>query len=259
MLAVFTDLDNCLLDHDTYEYAPASEALGRLRDLGARVVCVTSKTRAEVEYWQSQIGLEHPSVVENGGAVILESGEAVVLGRPREEIVGALAEAAAAAGARWRGFSMMPVEEIAARCAMPVERAVFAAGRQYSEPFVLETPERGEALRAEMAARGLRLTRGGRFHHALAHEGKEAGVRWLLAREAAVSIGVGDAPNDDGFLALVDHPIKLGADGTGPAAWNRAVLAVLKKLSGRGLAIDGYRVTRRQTQPPGPIRSSPTF
>jgi mannosyl-3-phosphoglycerate phosphatase len=238
MLAVFTDLDNCLLDHDTYEYAPANEALGRLRELGALVVCVTSKTRAEVEYWQARIGLGHPSVVENGGAVILEGGDAVVLGRPRAEIVGALAEAAEAAGARWRGFSMMTVDEIATRCAMPLERAVFAAGREYSEPFVLETPEREEALRAEMGARGLRLTRGGRFYHALAHEGKEGGVRWLLERECGVSIGLGDAPNDDGFLRLVDHPIKLGADGTGPAAWNRAVLAVLNRLSGRGLTVD---------------------
>lgn len=239
MLAVFTDLDNCLLDHDTYEYAPALEALGRLRQLNARVIFVTSKTRAEVEHWQAKMDLTHPSVVENGGAVILESGQAVVLGKPRETIVASLAQAAQTAGARCRGFSVMPLDEIARRCAMPLERAGFAARRQYSEPFVLETPDLEPALRSQMEARGLRLTRGGRFHHALAHEGKEAGVRWLLQREPVVSIGIGDAPNDDGFLSLVDHPIKLPAGDAGPAAWNRAVLGVLQALSGRGLAIDG--------------------
>lgn len=235
MLAVFTDLDNCLLDHDTYEFAPALPAVARLRAAGAAIVCTTSKTRAEVEYWLSRIGLSHPSIVENGGGVVLEDGRVEALGRPRAEITPALREAARDAGARVRCFADMEAAEIAARCNMGLERARLAAQREFSEPFVLETPDREQALREALARRGLRLTRGGRFHHAFAHEGKHAGVAWLCRRwrqqhPALVTIGIGDAPNDEGFLALVDHPVRLRPPDTGPGAWNRHVLELLERL-----------------------------
>lgn len=235
MLAVFTDLDNCLLDHDTYTFEPALPALARLRAASAKVIFVTSKTRAEVEFWHRKIGLTHPSIVENGGAVIREDGTPFILGRQRAEIVAALRDAAAASAAQVRGFSDMPLDEIAARCNMAPERARFSAAREFSEPFVLLTPERESALRDALAARGLTLTRGGRFHHALAHAGKHAGVAWLLDQWTAdaspcVSIGLGDAPNDEGFLRLVRYPVRLLPGDAGPVAWNRAVLAILDSL-----------------------------
>jgi mannosyl-3-phosphoglycerate phosphatase len=235
VLAVFTDLDNCLLDHDTYDFAPALPALDRLRALGARVVCTTSKTQAEVEYWLERIGLSHPSIVENGGGVVLENGEVVALGRPRTEITPALLEAAREAGAKVRCFAEMEVSEIAARCRMEPASAQLAARRQFSEPFVLETPEREEALRQALGQRGLRLTRGGRFHHALAHEGKHQAVAWLCDMwrrqlPELVTVGIGDAPNDEGFLAHVGHPIRLRAPETGPRAWNQEVLRLLDQL-----------------------------
>lgn len=236
MLAVFTDLDNCLLDHDTYDYRPALPALSRLKQLGAAVVCTTSKTRAEVEYWLRTVGLSHPSIVENGGGVVLEDGLVEALGRPRAAITPALREAAAEAQAGIRCFADMAEEEIAARCNMSLDRARLAAAREFSEPFVLETPGQEAALRAALERRGLRLTRGGRFHHALAHEGKHGAVRWLMERwrktpGTLITIGIGDAPNDEGFLALVDHPIRLSPGDSGPAAWNRRVHAVLDALN----------------------------
>jgi mannosyl-3-phosphoglycerate phosphatase len=235
VLAVFTDLDNCLLDHDTYDFAPALPALARLRALGARVVCTTSKTQAEVEYWLERIGLSHPSIVENGGGVVLEDGGVVALGRPRPEITPALLEAAREAGAKVRCFAEMEISEIAARCRMEPARARLAARRQFSEPFVLETPEREQPLRQALERRGLRLTRGGRFHHALAHQGKHEAVAWLRdmwrrQHPELVTAGIGDAPNDEGFLALVDHPIRLRAPDTGPHAWNREVSHLLERL-----------------------------
>lgn len=235
MLAVFTDLDNCLLDHFTYEHAPARPALERLQRLGAAVVCTTSKTRLEVEHWLGEIGLTHPSIVENGGGVVLEKGRVHVLGRERALITPALMEEAAEAGARIRCFADMDVEEIAARCQMPPERARLAAAREFSEPFVLETVGKEPLLRQALEKRGLRLTRGGRFHHALAHEGKHGAVAWLIQQwrkehGELVTLGIGDAPNDEGFLGLVDHPIRLLPGDAGPAAWNRRVGEVLDSL-----------------------------
>lgn len=235
MLVVFTDLDNCLLDHDTYDFRPALPALERLRAARAAIVLTTSKTRAEVEYWHAQMGLTHPSIVENGGGAVLEGGRMAAFGRPRAEIVAALRAAAAGCGARVRGFSDMSVEEIALRCNMSLERAHLAAARGYSEPFVLETPAQEEELRRALGRAGLELTRGGRFHHALGHAGKQTGVAYLIglfrqSAPALITIGVGDAPNDEGFLRLVDYAVRLAPGEAGPAGWNRQIQEILDRL-----------------------------
>jgi ribonucleotide monophosphatase NagD (HAD superfamily) len=44
---VFTDLDGTLLDHDTYDWTPARDALDRLTRAGIPVVFTSSKTAAE--------------------------------------------------------------------------------------------------------------------------------------------------------------------------------------------------------------------
>ena len=46
-VVVFTDLDGTLMDHDSYDVAPAKPALDALAARSIPVVPVTSKTRAE--------------------------------------------------------------------------------------------------------------------------------------------------------------------------------------------------------------------
>lgn len=248
ILLVFTDLDNCLLDHDTYDWRPAIPALERLKSLSAPVILTTSKTAAEVLPLQAEIGLDGPVIVENGGLIAWADGRRRWLGRPVAEIRKALDEAADEAGATIHPFGRMSVEEVAARTSLPPDRAPLALARESSEPFVLLAPEREGALRTALEARGLRLTRGGRFHHALAHEGKHAAVT-LLTEEARANgpvetIGLGDGLNDEGFLRLVDHPVvmpgahaamlmeriphALLAAAAGPAGWNEAVLSIIR-------------------------------
>ncbi len=249
---VFTDLDNCLLDHDTYDWRPAAPALERLRSLAASVILTTSKTAAETLPLQAEIGLEGPVIVENGGLVAWPDGRRRWLGRPVAEIRAALDRAAAAARAEIHPFGRMSVSEVAARTGLSPERAALALTRETSEPFVLLTPGRESALRAALEERGLRLTRGGRFHHALAHEGKHAAVALLLADARAAgpvrSLGLGDGLNDEGFLRLVDDPIVMPgahaailiqrlprarlAPRSGPAGWCEAVLGCPLLISG---------------------------
>jgi mannosyl-3-phosphoglycerate phosphatase len=161
-----------------------------------------------------------------------------------------LAEAAREAGAAIRGWSEMTAEEIGERTGLGADHARMAMRREYSEPFVLHSASREDALRQSMLARGLRLTRGGRFHHALAHEGKHAGVRALVddlrRRHGRVfSIGLGDAPNDAGFLQVVDRPVIIRSRNTaevlkkvpwalvseeeGPRGWSATVLSLLSE------------------------------
>lgn len=246
-LLVFTDLDNCLLDHDTYDWRPAIPALERLKALGAGVILTTSKTATEVIPLQAEIGLDGPVIAENGGLLAWADGRRRWLGRPVSEIRPLLDQAASETGAEIQPFGRMSVEEVAQRTNLPLDRAPLALARESSEPFVLLTPEAEDALRAALEARGLRLTRGGRFHHALAHEGKHAAVALLLEEARATgpvtSIGLGDGLNDEGFLRVVDHACVLpGAHAEilmrrlpharlaplpGPAGWREVVFNVL--------------------------------
>ena len=260
-------MDGCLLDHSTYEWAPALPALRCLASHGAPVVFTTSKTRAEVERWQNTIGIHHPSIVENGGAIHLPAdalsampldaeptpggGARIVFGWPQNLVIQALHRAAADSRCELRGFSEMNVEEIAVHCDMTLDDATLAGEREYSEPFLLLTPRRESDLLRAFLAHGLKMTRGGRFYHAQRHTGKGEAVRRLIEIYAdfhapVVTIGLGDGLNDEEFLRVVDHSIILKSAHSeelerrlprarataqaGPAAWSQAILALLSDL-----------------------------
>ena len=71
MTIVFTDLDGTLLDDANYSWEAARPALEELKRRGIPCVLVTSKTRAEVEFWRNRLGNTDPFVVENGAAVFI--------------------------------------------------------------------------------------------------------------------------------------------------------------------------------------------
>jgi len=274
---VVTDLDGTLLDEDTYDVAPARPALAALREREVPVVLCSSKSRAEMEPLAEALGLRAPLIVENGGAIVFPAGVApppealgssertvLPLGRPRQELLLALPGVAREAGALVRSFAAMSVDEVCARAGLSERDAVLARRREWDEPFVAED-EGGEGdldARLQEAARrhGLRVTRGGRFHHLTGSTDKGEAVRALLQvmtlPRPGVTVGLGDAANDLPMLVAVDHPVvmprkrggvepvlaaalpdALRAPLPGPAGWAAAVLGLL----GVEVAVPGIR------------------
>jgi mannosyl-3-phosphoglycerate phosphatase len=252
-MVVFTDLDGTLLDRDTYSYAQAEPAMAHLRSIGVPVVLVTSKTRAEVAALRARMGNTDPFIVENGAAVVIPGAADLVLGSTSAAAREALREAAARSGVRVRGFGEMSVAEIAERTGLAAEVAELASRRFFGEPFVILEGEAGR-LEGELEALGFQMTRGGRFFHVLGGCDKgravEALTEYLGDRD---SIGLGDAPNDIGFLRVVrqavlipsEHlermrealPAALIAGERGPAGWNEAIFRLIKyHRAGSGLA-----------------------
>lgn len=257
-LLVATDLDGCLLDAHDYSWEPARGALDALHAAGARLVLASSKTRAEMEALAGELAALIPVaalIVENGGAVVRRGDpQPVVLGLPRERLVAALGELARAAGARVRAFHELSAAGLAALTGLTPDAAALALQREYDEPFVLEGggARAVAALSAGAAARGLVLTRGGRFWHlsGACDKGRALGV--LLEHERAegrpaTTLALGDAPNDLALLRAADRAVivprpdgcadaELGAElpeaerapHPGPRGWNEAVLAVLR-------------------------------
>lgn len=262
---IFTDLDGTLLDHETYRWDAASEAVELCKERGVPLIPVSSKTRAEMELIRNDLGLEDPFVTENGGGIFFpreshpEPPRSTVfrngfwewdLGRPYGELIIALREIRAALGWKIRGFSDMGVEEIARLTGLDAMSARLAAERDFDEPFVIEpTPPDLGPLERAVAGRGLRLSRGGRFFHLHGENDKgmamERLLDWYRKQGLTVrSIALGDSPNDFSMLERADYPV-LVAPGQGygrlkdtisrltitrqrgPRGWNEAVMEIL--------------------------------
>jgi len=268
-LVVFTDLDGTLLRHDDYDWSEAGPALAALARRGVPLVIASSKTRAEIEAWRSRLGIADPFISENGGALYVPSGGSlgppvgaepvagyrrVQFGAPYARLRDGLGRLAQRLGVRLRGFGDMDADEIARRTGLSGEDVEHARRREYDEPFVPERPLSAaeEALLEEAAAAlGLRITRGGRFHHLIGPSSKGDAARRLVSAYAAdgtsvTSVGLGDGPNDLELLRVVDRPVVVARpDGThapalraglpnarftagaGPRGFNEAILQIL--------------------------------
>lgn len=246
-MVVFTDLDGTLLDHETYSFAPALPALHTLQARGIPVVLVTSKTRSEVEALRRTMDHTGPFIVENGAAIFIPGEPPIILGRTTADARAALRAAAEQSGVQVRGFGDMPLDEIRQRSGLRPAVAELAAKREYGEPFVITAGD-AQALIEPLASRGFQLTQGGRFFHVLGGCDKAQAVAHLAKKMGDPdTIGLGDAPNDLGFLQAVRRPVIIPgryldamraalpnapvAPAPGPDGWNQAVMTILNAPS----------------------------
>ncbi|MBW1679603.1 MAG: HAD-IIB family hydrolase, partial [Deltaproteobacteria bacterium] len=68
-IIIFTDLDGTLLDHYSYSFDAAQEALERIKVAQIPLIICSSKTRAEIEVWRTKLDNKDPFISENGGAI----------------------------------------------------------------------------------------------------------------------------------------------------------------------------------------------
>lgn len=228
-LIIYTDLDGTLLDHHSYEAVASLPALQTALRCGVPVVFCSSKTRAEIEVLQHELGVHHPFIVENGGAVYVPSGyfpfelersedraayQVIELGLPYEKLVTALRLLRSHLPYRLAGFSDLTVEEVAVICELPLDKARCAKAREYDEPFRLlpPTPEAERAVQQRIKQAGLQCSIGGRFWHLHGNNDKGGAIKLLSSfyRRACgniFTIGLGDSPNDAPLLKAVDWPV----------------------------------------------------
>jgi mannosyl-3-phosphoglycerate phosphatase len=264
-LMIFTDLDGTLLDHEDYAFEAAKPSLERIKAAGIPLIITTSKTRREVERLRAEMGIGDPFIVENGGGVFFPQGyRHWMTGRGERQgdytviplgtnysLVRRFVERF---GAEFeiRGFGDMTSGEIARLTGLPLEQAALAGEREFTEPFVMNRPEALRDLEAKASAAGLKVTRGGRFHHLIgAGQDKGLAVRIvcdLFRRHGCgglTSLGLGDSENDLPMLEAVDIPVviprpdgrclEIGrrdvirARAPGSRGWNAAVAAFLDR------------------------------
>lgn len=265
---VFTDLDGSLLHRETYSIEDAQPALELLKRRNVPLVFVSSKTRAEIEYWRIKAGNFHPFVVENGGAIVIPEGyfdrpsprprptqqvEVVALGVDYPTLVAELNRASKAVDCPVEGFSDMTPERIASELGLSLEQARLAKQREFDEPFRILNEDRAGELFREIGRAGLSCSAGGRLFHVFGRSDKGTAVGELIRRYEAAwgplrTIGLGDGMNDLPMLQRVSVAVivRSETDGeltrylphallsaeTGPAGWNEAVQALVGHYPG---------------------------
>ncbi len=234
----FSDLDGTLLDHDSYSWAAAQEALDELERRRLPLVLVSSKTRAEIEVLRRKLGNGHPFVSENGGGIFFPRGYfpkkvddavsashqylCIALARPYAEVTALLDEAAEESGVSLVGFRQMSAREVAQNTGLAVREAELARQREFDEPFFFIGSEEAQPRFREAAARrGLTLECGGRFWHAFAGSDKGRAVERLMqlyrsalrgaSRVRAVALG--DSANDLSMLKAASVAVVIPKPG----------------------------------------------
>jgi len=269
-LVIITDMDGTLLDHLTYSFDEAREALVLLDEHNIPLVLCSSKTRPEIEHYRRLLGNEDPFISENGGGIFIpdhyfefipdsigvpvehrKTYSIIRLGSPYSELRKAIEELRSD-GFEVRGFGDMTAEEVANMTRLDITEALMAKERDFDEVFTYSGPiDRLPELFSSIRKKGFTHTQG-RFFHILGNTDKGRAVDILLDLfrnkfGEITSIALGDSLNDIPMLKRVDHPVLvrkpdgsydlrinvpglIKADGIGPAGWNKAVMDLLKGL-----------------------------
>ncbi|RLM26929.1 mannosyl-3-phosphoglycerate phosphatase [Brenneria alni] len=228
-LIIFSDLDGSLLDHDTYSWEPARPWLERLAQLKIPVIITTSKTAAEVEQLQCDLGLSHlPYIAENGALIALPTDWNSHPDFPRKifnadypSICTQLSRLRETHAFSFRGFADMEPAEIAGLTGLSEQSAELARHREASEPIQwLGDTDSLVRFRQALASHGLSLTQGGRFYHVMGiGVSKGVAAHWIKKQYShindhpVVTIGLGDGPNDVSLLCTMDNAVVIKGKG----------------------------------------------
>ena len=266
---IFTDLDGTLLDDQTYDFSPALPALKIIHSRKIPLILVSSKTRAEIEFFRELLFLKSPFIAENGGGIYFPTSfalpqdypykkvdrfNALFIGGPIKEVLKRSRKLKR--DFNFRGFSEMPAQEIASLTGLTLGHALLASKREFDEPILLQDSLDNKEIFCKKAAQhGLDCVHGGRFIHLFVGGNKGRAVEKVLdiykqLKGETFSIALGDSPNDMSMLKAVDkavlmqgrdgthmhglaHPDLITLEGNGPEAWNRVMLSILEDLRNR--------------------------
>jgi mannosyl-3-phosphoglycerate phosphatase family protein len=256
---VVTDLDGSLLDHNDYRCDAAKPLLQLLEEMRIPVVFASSKTRAEILELRSELGNEHPLIVENGAAVLipehyfsripddthLRDGYWVrEFSPPRSHWQQPLDELRHCLPDAFLDFASAGASGIAEMTGLPPEKAVLANQREYSEPVQWRGNETDlQTFLATLKAAGATVLKGGRFYSVAGDCDKGQALAWLrqqylLAADAGsvYDLAIGDGDNDVPMLEIAHRALLIPArdrdlpiltrtsgvtvgQGYGPNAW----------------------------------------
>lgn len=240
--------------------------MGLLKEYSVPLIICTSKTRSQTEIYRLRLGLNHPLIVENGGAIYFprdsfpvgrlpsgclhRNGEWVFeLSAPVANTILELKSAAQTAGAQIETVFEMPVERIMEITGMSRQESELAKRREYSVYFLCFQGR--DELFAELTRRRLKPTWGSYFCHVGSFSDKGLAAHKLTALYRGLGFfdfntaALGDNMNDLALFRAVDRAFQVErpgggyapgievdglekVPGAGPIGWNRKVMELVK-------------------------------
>jgi len=267
-LIIITDMDGCFIDHNTYSYEDSIEAFNKAIKSNAIIAFCSSKTLAEVEFYNKELNVNSPFIVENGSAIYIpkdffefefehqketEEYKIIELNVKHDETIKVLHKIRKELPFEFLIFSEMAPEEISEDCGLSIEAAKRAKMKLYADvvKIIDETLEKVEQFRKAVEKQGFNYTKGGRYHSLTKGSDKGKASRMLLELYkkkygSIVSIGLGDSLNDLPMLKEVDSAFLVArpdgshidtenlkvekVDAIGPKGWSKVVNRVLEKV-----------------------------
>ncbi|MBN2815414.1 MAG: HAD-IIB family hydrolase [Campylobacterales bacterium] len=255
---LFSDLDGTLLDHNSYDFSDANEALKLLQLKKIPLILATSKTFAEVLEIQKKLGIKQPFIVENGAGIFLPKDCEVLNGISSTKEWVKISKAKSYTELRkffetlqeqypLRGFGDMDVTEVMELTGLNHLDASNAMSRNYSEPFLFENEAELETLQMKANRKGFAIVKGGRFYHLISRGiDKGSAVKQLTKiyedfyECKCHTIALGDSANDfsmlrsvktgvliplyDGSFAPLESSKIQRASYPGPKGWNSFIM-----------------------------------
>lgn len=234
-ILVFTDLDNTLLDHDSYEFTAAIPALRLLQSLHIPLIPTTSKTVAEMLQINEKLDNPHPFIAENGCIVALpksyftdcgttpystpdltadSSYTLLALSPLYAEVLDILHSLRNDHGFQFQGFDDLTATDIASLTLLPLPEAQLAKQRLCSEPLLWQGDDASlQCFKVELQQHNLHLVKGGRFWHVFGPTNKGLAMQRLIELYQrhgitdCTSIALGDSPNDIDMFNQADIAI----------------------------------------------------
>jgi mannosyl-3-phosphoglycerate phosphatase len=224
---IFTDLDGTLLDRTNYSFKQAADAINYVKKNNIPIIFCSAKTRKEQEYYRKEMGIYHPFIVENGGAIYIpreyfkfsydcshqtEEYNVIALGTSHNIVRKTLDEIRIKTGIKITGFEDMTVKEIARITGLNIDMAALAREREYDEAIIplTDAAANQEMLDAIIQAK-LNYTSGGQLYEVMGNndKGKATNILTEFFRKQLgriITIGIGDNINDIPMLQQVDLP-----------------------------------------------------
>ncbi len=223
---IYTDLDGTLLDHNTYSYEKALDALNILKKKKVPLIFCTSKTRAEIEKYRKELDIKDPFVSENGGAIFIPKKYfgfkfpfsrqipdyyVIEIGTPIKRILNAI-ENIKKRGHDITTFSDMSATVLSKDCCLKLNDAKNAKMREYDEAFKINIKKDEPKIRELIKKQGYNFTKGGRYCHIMGGNDKGKAVKILTnlfkrRYSQTNTIGLGDGQNDIPMLKEVNVPV----------------------------------------------------
>lgn len=222
---VVTDLDGTLLNHHSYAFDAALDAILDLQKRNIPVILNTSKTYSETITIRQQLGVIDPFIVENGSCIYLPKNQfnkqagatprddywEIVLGE-RQKTISRVLEKIKLDDKHCIRLSQCSVEQVVTLTGLSVEQAPQAIAREFSEPIVWKADEAAlHSFLRQLALNALTTLQGGRFLHVIGNCDKGSATEHLIECYADTAnnsqiktVALGDSANDAAMLSVAD-------------------------------------------------------